>query len=161
MDREPQNIKPIIKDSPQPVVDAVLFIKRWKDSLGRFIKDHPDSKDFEVVSIVMALFSKQHFISTNEMLNTELAKLTSESESLIGSPDANTPEVKARRKVLADQIDILLQQQIKLQKEGANLEHLEAVIRSAPADKLARAKALIEPVIKELELINNPPVVQN
>jgi len=70
--------------------DVILLMLRIEEGSRRIIK-RLKGEDPEIVKIATSLFNTQQFAIINNKLNEELDKLTSESEILIDSPNANTP----------------------------------------------------------------------
>lgn len=156
----PEKFKPIIKDIPDPDLDVVLLVMRIKEGMER-LSSLLVGKSAEIVRLALSLMGRQYFLITNRRLGEELSGLSLESEALIDSPDAKSPEKRARRKIVADKINIILQKQIELEKEHGDLREYEAIIKKASFEQLSDAESLIQPLVKELNLIANPPLENN
>ena len=126
-----------------------------KNLQTRFSKENPD-----VVLIAIAILNRQYFNDTNNELNGELARLASDSESLINLPNANTPEIKAQRKVVADKINNILEKQAEFEKE-MGIKDTETIIAGASSDQLSQANLLVEKIVSDLDWIGNPKVESN
>lgn len=139
--------------------DIALLLLRIKEGAKK-MQTRWGGEDPKIVRIAMALMDKKYFYTLSNEFTEELNKLNGEAEALIDSPNANTPEVRARRKIVADQINIILDQQIQLPKT-INISNVEGIIRGASSGDLDKANLLVEPLVSDLELIANPPAELN
>ncbi len=134
--------------------DVMLLMSRLAEGSRRMTKILGGA-DPEISTIALAQINLKQFYFLNRRLNEELAKLTSESETLIDSPNANSPEIKAKRKVLADKINAILDEQKRLEDE-LNIQDSETAVNTASKDQLTEANSLVQPILREMELIANP-----
>ncbi len=75
---------------------------------------------------------------------------------MIDSPGANTPETKARRKIVAEKINKVLDKQRELENNVPDIRNSEYIVHFASEDQILKARSLVQPINAELEFIVNP-----
>jgi len=141
-------------------IDMALLVSRIKEGTRRITKQLGE-EDPKIARIAIALVNLKYFNVLNNKLNEEFSRLTSESEVLIDLPDANTPEIKAQRKVVADKINKILEKQRELEHGIIDIKNSKTAVNLASKDQLAKANLLVQSIISEQELIYNPMLELN
>ena len=129
------------------------LLKKELSSFMLKMQDQLDKEPDEVSNAVQALLNKQFFQNLNTKLNAQFDELTEESEQLIESPDANTSEVQARRKELAEKINTILEIQHKI--GGTALKKADTILQSTSREAFERARIVIQSFAKDLRNITD------
>lgn len=90
-----------------------------------------------------------------KMLDEEFDKLSTESDKLIESPEANQPEVMAKRKEIAKDINEILDFKIEFEESFDQLM-FEAEMRSIPKDVREQAENLAETILDNIQWVAKP-----
>jgi len=91
-----------------------------------------------------------------KLFNETLNRLMDESEKLIDSPESNTPETKIKRKYIADQINILLEDQQNFEKDIGEIVGDENLLSMSSKEDISKAEAIVDAIMVEVKESLNP-----
>ena len=121
------------------------------------MQDLMDEQEPEIKKLVIALMSTAQWKDASRALNDQIDILSTESEKLIDLPDANSPEIKARRKTVADKINELLDIQQQINSQIRSVKDAEADIDSASEEDLRSAQEVVARIFKGAHSVALPP----
>lgn len=116
-----------------------------------------DEQEPEIKKLIIALMSTGQWKDANRALNHQIDILSTESEALIDLPDANSPEIKVRRKIVADKINELLDVQQQINSQIKSVEAAEADINSASGEDLRSAQEVVDEIFKNAHSVSQSP----
>lgn len=110
-----------------------------------------------IQSLIKAIATTQQLKHANDTINKRIEALMAESEQLIDSPEANSPEVLARRKVIKDEMNSLLDAQDEMRGVMMEVEAAEIMIHNTPPEDLARAEEVLDQAFNKAPDIHPKP----
>jgi len=132
-----------IKSTITSEVEAQLVIANLKAAVEK-MKKALSEEDEQTRALVVAIVSTQQLRDTNRTIDDRINALMAESEQLIESPDANTPEVLAQRQELKEETNKLLDTQMQMKPHFMEMEAAEIVIQTARPEARDRAEKVVE-----------------
>lgn len=135
--------------------DFLLFSERFKTAVKK-INEEISLKDPKVSSVVQAILNKKVLQDLNKTLGNKLSELIDKSDELIESPDAELPELKKLRKLIAKETEEVLKMQEELRPSLVGIDQMNNLIYSADSETLNEANELIDKMMKEVDFLINP-----
>lgn len=135
--------------------DFLLFSERFKN-FRKKIEGEIYSKGTEVGEIAKAILRKDFLQRVNRYLGDKLSELMDRSDELIESENANSPEVKELRKVIAEEINQVMDMQDDLRPQLIGIDESNNLIYSSDPEKVKEAQELINLMTKEFDFLMRP-----
>ncbi len=138
-----------------------VLLKAQIFHLVQKVKDLLNTGDKEVAIYVSYLINKDVLSVQKEKVDYLIQKLGEESEELINSESANTPEVLKEREQIKNAINNLLEVDELLEEEFKQQEFLRKSTQFISTEKQKAALKIIETFKKEFQTIIHPPAELN
>jgi hypothetical protein len=129
--------------------------------LGEKLDEKAEEKDPAILKLAQALIHTEKMKKLGVEIQDEFSRLTDESEKLIDSPEADTPEVLARRSKLKTQMNELLEVSLQITKENEDLFALEDLISTSSVEDVAEAREFLNECQQLVEININPKLGSN
>ena len=110
-----------------------------------------------IQQLIKAITSTTQWKEANREVGNQIDVLTAESEALIDMPNSDSPEIKAKRKVVADNINYLLEMQEEINAQMMDIELAEMMIRNASEADVEKAEGLVREMIKDAHSVSRSP----
>ena len=108
------------------------------------IDEKAAGKSPAIIELAQALVHTEKMKRLGVEIQAEFSRLTDESEKLIDSPKADTPEVLEMRQVLKMKMNELLEVSLQITKENEGLLALESLISASSDEEVAEAREFLD-----------------
>lgn len=136
-------------------IERIIALAQKNIDLYNIISSKLEEQDPETIDLIRALLKEKVFKKIHKDLETKLDELTEKSEELIESPNSEDPDVKEKRKKIADQINEMLEKQEEFKPLINEIMESKFVIDSSSKEEIKKAEGIIAELKIEIDSLES------
>ena len=135
--------------------EFLLVSKQINNFLDKIV-DKLSKQPPEKIELVKAILNKKYLKDIYVVLENKYEELSELSEKLIDSTNSESPEVRKKRKIVADELNQIMEQQEKMNPFILQIDSYEEIISLASKEKIDEAQKLVSSMYENIDIVLNP-----